>query len=381
MNNSLTFVDLFSGAGGASVGLINAGFIPVGAIEIDDWAADTYELNHPKVKVLRENILNVSDETFKSFKGVDLVVGGPPCQGFSIAASNRRDSKDPRNNLYIEYIRAIKYIKPKVFIVENVKELVKFKLASGQPLLNDFIEKLEKLNYTISYTFLNAKDLGVPQDRIRFFMVGFLNSSESILFNKNQTPIVTLYEAISDLPTPSNNLELNYELAPQNNYQENLRQASKTIRNHEAMKHTQRLIERFKLIPINGNTSNVPAFHRNRTRGNVETLSDKIYHQNHRRLNPDVPCKTITASFYSSFLHPYQHRNLTVREAARIQGFPDKFIFLGKRTTLSKKLLEKKGIFEDMHLDQFNQVGNAVSPIVAEYLGLQIINKLNGKKA
>ena len=147
------------------------------------------------------------------------------------------------------------------------------------------------------------------------------------------------------------------------------RNGADMVYNHEPMRHTARVIERFKLIPINGNTQSVPSEFRNRKRGEVNELSAKVYHQNHRRLNPDVPCKTITASFYSSFVHPFQHRNITVREAARVQGFPDSFKFLGKRTTLSKKLLEKKGIFEDIHLDQFNQVGNAVSPPVAEAIG------------
>lgn len=379
-----TFIDLFAGAGGASTGLITAGFNCVAAIEIDDWAADTYELNHPSTKVIRSDIQKVSDKEFKKFKGIDLIVGGPPCQGFSIAASNRRKKDDPRNNLYLQYVRAVDIVRPKLIIVENVKEIVKFKLDNGGLLIDDFTKRLEKLGYHLSYRLLNAKNFGVPQDRIRFFLVGSLkekinlesietHSEKSDLFNLK--PVITLEEAINDLPTPVRDVdEYLYQCKPLNAYQKKMRIGSDKVYNHEPMRHTERIIERFKHIPINGSILNVPTNHRNRTRGDVEVLSESVYSQNHRRLNPKEPSKTITASFYSSFIHSYQHRNLTVREAARIQGFPDKFKFLGKRTTLSNKLLAKKGIHEDIHLDQFNQVGNAVSPIVAEVLG-KLISK------
>jgi DNA (cytosine-5)-methyltransferase 1 len=381
-----TFIDLFAGAGGASTGLINAGFECIAAIEIDDWAADTYELNHPATEVIRGDIQHVSDAMLKKYKGVDLIVGGPPCQGFSIAASNRRKKDDPRNQLYLHYVRAVEIVKPRFIIVENVKEIAKFKIADGSLLLDDFVKRLEILGYHLSYRLLNAKNFGAPQDRIRFFLVG--NLKEKISLEAIEThaennalfglqPVITLEEAISDLPIPKTGVdEYLYVSPPMNDYQRKMRQDFDKVYNHEPMRHTERIIERFKHIPIDGCMLNAPINHRNRTRGNVEVLSEKIYYQNHRRLNPKEPCKTITASFYSSFIHPYQHRNLTVREAARIQGFPDRFKFLGKRTTLSNKLLAKKGIHEDIHLDQFNQVGNAVSPIVAETLGRLILRHL-----
>lgn len=376
---SLTFVDLFAGAGGASLGLQNAGFESIGAIEVDKWASDTYRLNHGNTKLLVTDIKEVSDAQFKDFKGVDLVVGGPPCQGFSIAASNRRDVKDPRNKLYLEFIRAIKVLRPEFFIVENVKEILKFKLGNDSLLLIDFISKLEKLGYNVSYKLFNAKHYQIPQERIRFFMIGSLSKKMNVNdIEPSLLPELSLNNAISDLPIPIVKVDTqHYSKSPETSYQKRMRENSEMVYNHEPMNHTSRLIERFKLIPINGNTQDVPVEFRNRQRGNVSQLSKKVYHQNHRRLDPYKPCKTITASFYSSFLHPFQHRNLTVREAARVQGFPDEYKFLGKRTTLSKKLLEKKGIFEDMHLDQFNQVGNAVSPIMAECIGKYILSLNN----
>ena len=138
------------------------------------------------------------------------------------------------------------------------------------------------------------------------------------------------------------------------------------------MRHTPRMIERFKHLIENESNSSLPRELSPRLRGNVEVVSEKKYDQNHRILDPLKPSPTITASFYSSFIHPYQPRNLTVREAARLQSFPDTFIFKGKRTTLSKKLLAKKGIIEDLHLDQFNQVGNSVPPLLAQYLAKTI---------
>ncbi|WP_159583135.1 DNA cytosine methyltransferase [Marinoscillum sp. 108] len=376
----MNYIDLFAGAGGASLGLSMAGLNPVGAVEIDDWASDTYELNHPGIKVIRSDISLLSENDIKQFKGVDLIVGGPPCQGFSIAASNRRQKSDPRNQLYTQYCRTVEILKPQFFVVENVKEIMKFKLADGSLLLADFISRLEKLGYSISYGLINAKNLGVPQERIRFFMVGSKktispNFIESL--NNPSQKVLTIDDAISDLPVPKVGIDsIEYNKSPINSYQESMRSTSKMVYNHEPMRHTARMIERFKLIPVNGNTQDVPIEHRNRRRGEVEVLSTNIYHQNHRRLDPNKPCKTITASFYSSFIHPYQHRNLTVREAARIQGFPDTYQFMGKRTTLSKKLLKKKGIFEDMHLDQFNQVGNAVSPIVAKSIGKLLLKSI-----
>lgn len=380
MSSSLSFVDLFAGAGGASTGLIAAGLNAVGAVEVDSWAAETYSFNHPSVKVIQADISQLSDADISVFKGVDLIVGGPPCQGFSISASNRRDKNDPRNQLYIEFLRSVKIIRPKFVLVENVKEIIKFKLQNGISLIDDFSFRLKELGYSVSFQLINAKNLGVPQDRVRFFLIGSMGDPIGFRFdNEVSSPnkaldipvFLTVKDAISDLPEPNCDT---YAVPPQNLYQAKLRLGNTQIHNHEPMRHTQRMIERFKHIPIGGNTSSVPMEHRNRQRGDSAKFSSKIYHQNHRRLNPDEPSRTITASFYSSFIHPYENRNLTVREAARIQGFPDSFQFFGKRTTLSKKLLAKKGIFEDIHLDQFNQVGNAVPPIVAEQLGKLILS-------
>jgi len=234
---------------------------------------------------------------------------------------------------------------------------------------------------------LNAADFGIPQSRVRLFLVAGtkgipdINSSksfgvESPLFSESR-PYYTSWDAISDLPSviPRKYKEeetLHYKKVPQNDYQRQLRSGSKIIYNHIPMRHTNKTIERFKLIPIKRGKTNITKEFSSRKRGDPNKFSKVIYDQNHRKLNPNKPSPTITASFYSSFIHSFEHRNLTVREAARIQSFPDVYRFYGKRTTLSNKLLAKKGIYEDMHLDQFNQVGNAVPPLLSKALAKSI---------
>lgn len=380
-----TCIDLFAGVGGLSLGFNSVGFETVAAFEIDKWAAQTYSHNHGNTKLFTADITEIDTSFFKKFSGIDVVMGGPPCQGFSIAASNRRNLNDPRNQLYLHFLRAVEAIKPKTVLVENVKEIMTAKLPNGESILSDFIRKLEGLGYTCNYTLVNASLLGVPQERVRFFMIanrlGEIDLKKSLARKTNgSTKRWSITDAISDLPmalksTPANELEsVEYITKNKNSYQKKMRGNGSSVFNHIAMRHSERMIERFKLISVGTSMDSIPSEHSARARGNSTQLSGKIFHQNHRRLDPDKPCRTITASFYSSFIHPFENRNLTVREAARIQSFPDKFRFFGKRTTLSNKLLAKKGVHEDIHLDQFNQVGNAVPPIVAETLA-DIIKK------
>ena len=386
-------IDLFAGAGGLSLGLSLAGFDVVAAIEVDDWAAQTFQANHPSTNLYQEDITKLSSDFFRQFRGVDIVAGGPPCQGFSIAASNRRDPDDPRNYLYRDFLRAVNIIQPKAVLIENVKGLRKFRTPTGTSILNEIVSELESQNYAVGYAILNAAQFGVPQNRERFFMIAILvagdnyfkalNDIQAILhFNNNNT--LTLWDAISDLPEVKprefdEGAILSYGKSPMNPYQRLMRGSCTNIYNHIPMRHTKRTIERFAYISATGSKEQLPDDLACRQRSNSDQISRKSYDQNHRRLNPSALSPTITASFYSSFIHPFQHRNITVREAARIQSFPDKYRFYGKRTRLSKKLLARKGIFEDIHLDQFNQVGNAVPPWLAKGLA-QRINEYLEKK-
>lgn len=329
----------------------------------------------------------MTDDELRELGPFDLVMGGPPCQGFSISASNRRKKDDPRNSLYLEMIRATKIFNPKAVLIENVPEIQKFVLPSGELLINDIINRLNKLGYS-SWCFQAVSSwFGVPQSRTRAFIFSFKSTKQlstfkkkleayvpfenSSLFSQQQFEYLSLWEAISDLPEvkPREVTEMSiqqYLTAPKNLYQQKMRGNNVAVKNHVPMNHTPRMVERFKFIQsVNDKAWDKTDEHAPRKRSKASEVSGKKFHQNHRKLNPNNPAPTITASFYSSFIHPYQPRNLTVREAARLQTFPDSFVFYGKRTTLSKKLLQRKGIIEDLHLDQFNQVGNAVPPLQA----------------
>jgi DNA (cytosine-5)-methyltransferase 1 len=388
--NKLKALDLFAGAGGLSKGFMDAGFEIPCAIEVDLWASETYKANHPNTIIITEDMRNVKDSIFKKYEGVDLIMGGPPCQGFSISASNRRKADDPRNLLYLEFIRAVSIIKPRAVLIENVREIQRFRLPDGRLLCDDIKQRLEKLGYESEMLILNSNNFGVPQLRLRAFIFAFqkgIEFSNQILALANQQEPnqsdgdTTLWDAIADLPevTPGMLKEdaiQCYPHPPKNPYQKKMRGKINLIENHIPMRHTPRMIERFNYLIKNERTAELPQSLSPRLRGDVSKASEKKYDQNHRRLDPEKPSPTITASFYSSFIHPYQPRNLTVREAARLQSFPDSFVFRGKRTTLSKKLLAKKGVIEDLHLDQFNQVGNSVPPLLAKALATKIMKIL-----
>lgn len=321
-------------------------------------------------------------------------MGGPPCQGFSISASSRRRKDDPRNLLYLQFIRVVSIVLPKVVLIENVREITRFRLPDGKLLCDDIKDRLAILGYASDILTLNATWFGVPQARVRAFVLACrdqeslrrtvnnllaMNQANVDLFSKGRGHQISLWEAISDLPEVSpwkvsEDESLIYASDPKNQYQKLLRGRSSVVVNHVPMRHTPRMVERFRHLieDLDLHLSSLPDDLTPRARGNPEISSGKTYDQNHRRLDPSKPSPTITASFYSSFIHPFQPRNLTVREAARLQGFPDTFVFKGKRTTLSKKLLTRKGEFGDLYLDQFNQVGNSVPPILAKNLAEQI---------
>ena len=178
--NKLKALDLFAGAGGLSKGFIDAGFEIPCAVEIDLWASETYRENHPNTILITEDMRNVKDSIFKKYEGIDLIMGGPPCQGFSISASNRRKADDPRNLLYLEFMRAVSIIKPRAVLIENVREVQRFKLPDGQLLCDDIKQRLEKLGYESEMLILNSNNFGVPQVRLRAFIFAFQKGIESV---------------------------------------------------------------------------------------------------------------------------------------------------------------------------------------------------------
>ncbi len=403
--------DVFSGAGGFSLGFEMAGCKVIAAIEHDKWAADTFSYNHPNATMMLGDI-EAFDEDYlkKNIKNKpDIIIGGPPCQGFSICVQNAGDPKDPRNSLFKEFIRMGRIFQPKVMVMENVPNIAKARTQSGERVIDIIKDEFEKLGYNVYRSILTASDYGVPQMRQRFILIASQqelkepfpakthyvkdntddSSSENkqiSLFDGEQTLLrcPTLWEAISDLP----DIEaregadvMDYDKAPENDYQKMCRKNSDKLHNHLAMKHTKRLVERFSQMDWGQSVSDIKDERlMQRKRNGNGAVSDKPYDQNNRRMHPNRICHTITATFYGNFVHPYKNRNFTAREGARIQSFPDTYVFLGKPTVVSKKLLMKEGRTGEAFLCQYSQIGNAVPPLMAKAIAENIMKQINFKE-
>jgi DNA (cytosine-5)-methyltransferase 1 len=396
-------IDLFAGAGGFGLGFEMAGFSVPLSIEIDAWACDTLRYNHPDMTVIQSDIRNFDTES--SIKEVcifepDIIIGGPPCQGFSVAGPAKKDPEDPRNSLFTNFAYWMSFLKPKAFVIENVKGLLLRRNTESLKVIDIIKRTFQDLGYFVEVWILNAAEYGVPQIRERIFIVGNkigkelgipnkthslellrLNQFQSSIFDQvNILPALDLWEAISDLPrlnAREGSEDQSYDLCPQNSYQMWVRNSSDRLYNHVAMDHSERLVERFRHINWGESSSDVPKEHGARRRSGNGELSNKFYDQNNRRLNPYRPSHTIAASFYANFIHPFQHRNLTAREGARVQSFPDNYRFLGKKTVVSHKLLHREGRFDEKFLCQYNQIGNAVPPLLAKAIALHLQQKLD----
>ncbi|MBU2919625.1 DNA cytosine methyltransferase [Psychrosphaera sp. F3M07] len=386
----MNVIDLFSGAGGFSTGLEQCGFEIVLANELDPSISHTYKKNHPKTLMINLDInkfVNQIDDNIdlylnesgldastvkRKLANIDLVVGGPPCQGFSMAGERIRKSKsfldDPRNFLFNSYFKVIQKFEPEYFLFENVVGLLSMK--SGDILKQIELLFSEKSNFKRGRYFLtikvfDASEYGVPQQRKRVIILGskkpveFDELIKRTLSNldpelkKRFTNKVSLSDAIYDLnylESGQGDMIQEYTTTVTSNYQKAMRGNSKKLFNHVAPKHTDLALTRIKQIKENQNWKNL-----------IEHESIKSVHSGaYGRLSWDKPTKTITTRFDTPsggrFIHPEKDRTLTPREAARIQSFPDDFVFLGSKSSICK------------------QIGNAVPPLLAEFLGLIIRN-------
>lgn len=390
-------LDTFAGAGGFSLGFDLTGhFTIIGAIEFDKWAAETFQYNHTHATTLVGDIQQF-DKNFlldKFQDKPDIILGGPPCQGYSIANRKAGDASDPRNSLFKEFIRLGKIFEPEVMIMENVPNLIKTKTHSNDLVIDIIVKELEYLGYHVDHAILSATDFGVPQIRRRLIVIAskrkletpFPQATHSIkpnsysLFGNDLKRTPTLWDAISDLPQTEacqGSEIMDYTTTPKNEFQKTMRGNSEKIYNHVAMKHSKRMVERFASMSWGHSVSDVPEHLKPVKRNGNGELSEKVYDQNNRRMFPDRQCHTIAASFYANFVHPYKNRNFTPREGARIQTFPDCYVFKGKPTVVSHKLLQREGRDEEKYLCQYNQIGNAVPPLLAKAIAGNLYTQLS----
>lgn len=374
--DAITSFDLFSGCGGLTKGFSMAGVRSVFASDIDENCEKSFVRNFPGTPFLCKDITHITKEEVDEMTGgrkPDIIIGGPPCQGFSLANKRRGQIKDdPRNKLFYGFVKFINWYSPKAFVMENVKGLLS--MSGGEvikTIVNEFSNAGE-YGYNVAYKILLASDYGVPQNRERVILIGFRND----LNIKPNFPIpikldhpVTVDEAIGDLPQIAAGQGVDvqeYPCEPQNEYQRKMRLNSHYVLNHISMKHTARLIARFEAIKPGQDLLDVWETHGSLKRGAPNEKSTIKFHQNNQRLFGDQPAPTIAASFQSNFVHPHLNRNFTAREGARLQSFPDDFVFEGMRTKMSWE----KG------LSQYQQIGNAVPVLLAKAIADSLVNQL-----
>jgi DNA (cytosine-5)-methyltransferase 1 len=356
-----TAVELFCGAGGLGLGLHQAGFQTIFANDHDEDCCRSYAMNHPDILVRCADIHDIDFSAIRAelcVRPLDLLAGGPPCQGYSTVGSKRE--QDPRNSLFYEFIRAIHQLEPRYILFENVAGF--HRLYEGRAF-RALCEELELLGYDHRHAVLNASDHGLPQHRLRTIVVGWRRGLDSVVFPApthgadadlfRMLPKLTIMDAISDLP-PLNAGESKdrYLSAPQNEYQDSLRGEETELTEHSAAHYGDKMQQILRLIPPGGTVDDLPP-----------ALRPKSYFGNtYARLRPDEPSPTITRNFgtpsSSRCVHPFQDRALSTREGARLQGFPDGYRFVGGKG--SKNL----------------QIGNAVPPVLGRVIGQAIISSM-----
>ncbi|MGM9803122.1 MAG: DNA cytosine methyltransferase [Muribaculaceae bacterium] len=338
-------LDLFCGCGGMSLGFEQAGFNVLLGIDIWQDALQTYRHNRKGAKTLCEDISALTGEDIVNVIGntcVDVIIGGPPCQGFSVAG--KRIVDDDRNKLYKGFVQMVDFFRPRAFVMENVPNILS--IGDGA-IKNAIIADFSALGYTLEYTVLTASDYGVPQNRRRAIFVGLLNGAHFIFPEPLKINKVTSEEALSDLPEYSVFDGAQYPLAPKSEYQKLMRSNSTALFNHQTTVHNQKTIDIISLVPDGGNYKDLP----------IELQTTRKVHIAWTRLNSKKPSFTIDTGHRHHFHYLY-NRIPTARESARIQSFPDDYIFTCSRTS------------------QLKQIGNAVPPLLGKALAKKLLEQL-----
>ena len=347
---NMNAIDLFAGCGGLSKGFMDAGFDIIVGVDNDQAALNTFAKNHNGAVAMKADLSK--QETFDEIKRIagdrkiDIIIAGPPCQGFSLTGPRNFD--DERNKLYLAVIEMVKQYQPKAFIIENVPGMAT--LYEGQ-IKEEILRRFTNMGYNIDCKILCAADYGVPQMRKRLIFMGI---RKDIGVPKFPDPILspenylTCRDAVSDLPSLANDMgadESQYSSEPLTEYQKKMRGNCTVLHNHLGTNHTQMVKDTIALVPEGGNYKDLPP-------GWGES---RKFHMAWTRLNGNAPARTVDTGHRNLFHYEY-NRIPTVRESARMQSFPDDFVFTGTKTQQSR------------------QVGNAVPPLLGQALGQALLN-------
>lgn len=349
--NKPKVLDMFCGCGGLSLGFIQAGYDVILGIDKEQIALETYTRTHSGAKGVNIDLFDDNfNEEIEKYIGnvkVDVIIGGPPCQGFSLTGS--RNENDERNKLYLSVYKAVKHFEPQVFLIENVPGIA---TMYGGKAKNHIIHLFEELGYKVSFDILLAADYGVPQRRKRAFFVGVKNGAfkfpDPICTIENY---VTCGQAIGDLPSLEETLGdeiMQYTNEPMSEYQKLMREKSLAIYNHVGTKHTELVKSVIAQVPEGGNHKDLPP----------GVGDSRKFNEAWTRYHSQKPSKTIDTGHRNHFHYKY-NRVPTIRENARLQSFPDDFIFLGNKT------------------QQNRQVGNAVPPLLAQAIAEEMKKHIN----
>lgn len=350
------FIDLFCGCGGLTKGFVLAGFESVGGVDFNVAAIKTFNHNFKMSKGICCDLLEMGvdriKEEFGDLSDIDVIIGGPPCQGFSSANRYKIEGDDPRNKLFFEFVKFVDLAQPRAIVIENVRGIV---TQDNGYAKNRIYEIFESRGYKVNHQILDAFDYGVPQKRLRNFFIMLKNKK----FDFKSLPLSsekrTVKESIGELYSFENSdSEIKrIKIPPKTNYQKYLRSDNNLIYNHDVRYPAEKVQHRISFVPQGGNWQCVPAELWPTDRSNRHSSA-------YKRLAEDQPSVTVdTGNNHSNYFHPLYNRIPTVREAARLQSFPDDFVFLGNRS------------------EQYRQVGNAVPPLLAFSIANRIKEILN----
>ncbi|RYG99733.1 MAG: DNA cytosine methyltransferase [Alphaproteobacteria bacterium] len=362
-----TVIDLFCGAGGLSEGFRQAGYRVLAGNDFFDAAGETFAATHREARFLPGAIQQYSTEDFLEAAGLnpgelDVLVGGPPCQGFSVY-NHQRGMHDERSSLYLEYLRIVAGLRPNWIVLENVTGMTS---AGGGAAVKAIIEGLGNLGYKVEAKILRAEEYGVPQERRRLVFignrVGLPIEFPAPTHGPGLLPFVTIKDAIGDLPRLQNGEErgvIGYRTEPKSDYQAELRDGSNGVDNHAAAKLSKVNLDRLKHIPQGGSWRDIPI---DLLPEGMKRAKRSDHTKRYGRLRWNGLASTILTKcdpHWGAYFHPDQDRTLTVREAARLQAFPDWFEFKGSRT------------------EQYVQVGNAVPPLLGRAIA-RVLARISG---